>query len=498
MHFNLKIVAASDELEFKHDSALIKFFIDSDKLEKLMDEFFISFNYILGKTQRKNFLDKKSDELVYFSQADEPSVIFIKKVKLDKDFSTDFFRNYFAGLIPSLKRKNIQVAHIVVPSMIDFSDYFSNDAYMLQTMLEGIHLGNYTFDNYKSDKQRPEELSVILHYTDQKVLKNTIELTNKLMTAVFYSRDLVNEPAVVITPAELANRTKKELTSHGVKVNVFDKSELKKRKMNAILSVGGASANSPCMITMHYKPVGKSKKKIVLVGKGVCYDAGGLSIKPTSSMVDMKADMAGGAAVIGIIKAAAMMKLPVELIGVIPAVENMIGGASYKPSDIITAASGKTIEVKDTDAEGRIILADALYYASQQKPDAIIDFATLTGACVVALGEIIAGLFTQNDSLANDLLKAGIRTYERLWRLPFGNDYGDMIKSEIADVSNLGPRWGGAITAGKFLEHFVDGNIPWAHLDIAGPATKHKLNNYTEKYETGFGVRLMIEYLSKI
>ncbi len=498
MHFNLKINPAKDELIFKPDSALVKFFIETDKMERILDEFFLSLNYPLGKMQKKNFLDKKSNEFEYYSQTDEPSVIFVKKIKLDKNFSVDFFRNYFAGLIPSLKNKNVKFVHVIVPSFTNFKDYFETELEFLQTMIEGIHLGNYTFDNYKSEKQKPLELSFLIHYTDQKNLKNTIENSNTLMEGVFFTRNLVNEPAITLTPAELAGRTRKELTKLGVKVTVFNKAELKRRDMNAIIAVGGASENPPCLITMHYKPTGKSKKKIALVGKGVCYDSGGLSIKPTSSMLEMKADMAGGAAVIGIIKVAAMMKLPIELIGVVPAVENMVGGSSYKPGDVVIASSGKSIEVKDTDAEGRIVLADALHYASQQKPEEIIDFATLTGAVVVALGDIAAGLFTNDDRLADELLQSGKTTHERLWRLPFWNDYNDMIKSEIADVSNLGPRWGGAITAGKFLENFVDEKIPWAHIDLAGPAIKHKSNNYTEKFDTGFGVRLMVDYLSRV
>lgn len=498
MHFNLNINRAKDELIFKSDSALVKFFVDTEKLERVVDEFFLSLNYPLGKIQKKNFLDKKSNEFAYYSQADEPSVIFVKKIKLDKDFSVDFFRNYFAGLIPSLKKKNIKTVHVVVPLFGDFKNHFETESKFLQTMLEGIHLGNYTFDNYKSDKQKPEELSFLIHYTDQKILKGAIETSGKLMSAVFFSRDLVNEPAITLTPAEFAKRTKNELTKLGVIVSVFDKAELKKRNMNAILAVGGASNNPPCLITMHYKPAGKAKKKIALVGKGVCYDSGGLSIKPTAGMLEMKADMAGGGVVAGIIKAAAMMKLPVELIGVIPAVENMIGGSSYKPGDVVIASSGKSIEVKDTDAEGRIVLADALHYASQQKPDEIIDFATLTGAVCVALGLIAAGLFTNDNRLAEDLLKSGYQSYERLWRMPFWSDYNEMIKSEIADVSNLGPRWGGAITAGKFLEHFVDEKIPWAHIDLAGPSIKHESTNYTKNFDTGFGVRLMIDYLTRV
>ncbi len=497
MHFKLKINSAKDELKFKPDSALVKFFVDSKKFEKLVSEFFKSLKLPLGKIQKKSFLDKKANELVYHNQTGEPSVIFLKKVKIDKNFTPDFFRNYFAGLIPLLSKEKVKVLHLIVPSFDDYNKHFAGSTYFIQTMLEGIHLGNYTFDNYKSEKKKPERLTIFVHYPDQKNINAIISSTEKLIDAVYLSRDLVNHPAITITPAVLASKAKSELSKPGVKIRIFEQAELKRRKMNAILAVGSGSNNPPCLITMHYKPRVKAKKKIALVGKGVTYDSGGLSIKPTSGLLEMKADMAGGAAVIGIIKAAATMKLPLELIGVIPAVENMINGKSYKPGDIIISASGKSIEVKDTDAEGRVVLADALYYASKQKPDEIIDFATLTGACVVALGEIAAGLMTQNDKLANDLIKCGNETFERIWRLPFWNDYNDMIKSDIADVSNLGPRWGGAITAGKFLEHFVDEKIPWAHLDIAGPAIKHKSNNYTEKFDTGFGVRLMVNYLSK-
>ena len=498
MHFNIKIIAASDELKFKSQAALIKFLIESDKKEKVLDNFFSSFNFNISKLQKTNFLSDKSNQLIYFSQSVEPSLIIIKKIKKEKNFSVDFFRNYFTGLIQELTEKNILEIHVVVPFFNDFKDYFTSEAYFLQTMVEGIYLGNYTFNNYKSKKEVPAKLSIFIHDTDQKLLSKIIASTSKLMDSVYFARNLVNEPAITMTPAAFASQTKKELTKLGVRVIVFNKTELRRRKMNAILAVGAGSDNPPFLITMYYKPVGKAKKKIALVGKGVTYDSGGLSIKPTSGLLEMKADMAGGAAVIGIIKAAAMMKLPIELIGIVPAVENMIDGSSFKPSDIIISSSGKSIEVKDTDAEGRIVLADALHFASLQKPDEIIDLATLTGACVVALGEIAAGLFSEYDKLAEDLLNAGRQTHERLWRFPFWSEYKEMIKSDIADISNLGPRWGGAITAGKFLDHFVGEKIPWAHIDIAGPAIKHKSTNYTEKYDTGFGVRLIVDYLSKI
>ncbi|MEJ5351091.1 MAG: leucyl aminopeptidase [Melioribacteraceae bacterium] len=495
MLFNLKFKAADDTISFEENSALIKFFIDSEKLENQLKYFFVSLGLKLGNLQRKNFLDKKNDELIYYSTEGEPSAVFIKKIKLDKEFNQDFFRNYFAGLIKSLENKKINSIHIITPAFEHFKNYFDDISYLIQSMIEGLALGNYTFDKYKSDKKQIENIYVKIHYTDTKVLNKVIDNAEKIMSAVYFVRDLVNEPPINLTPMNFATRTKTELSKYGIDVKIFDKRELEKRKMNAILAVGNASENPPCLIVCNYKPKVKPKKKIALVGKGVTYDSGGLSIKPTSGMVEMKADMAGGAVVIGILKAAALLKLPIELIGIVPAVENMPGGKSYKPGDVIITSSGKSIEVKDTDAEGRIILADALHFASQQKPDEIIDFATLTGACVVALGEIAAGLFTSYDNLADSLIKSGYKTYERLWRMPFWNDYKSMIKSDIADVSNLGPRWGGAITAGKFLEHFVDEKIPWAHIDIAGPAIKHKSNNYTENYDTGFGVRLMIDYL---
>jgi leucyl aminopeptidase len=497
MHFKLSISAKDDQLSFKTNSALVKFFIEGDNLEKLIENFFQSFNQALNPLQKKHLLNNKNDELIYYSNGEEPTLMILKKVKIGKDFSNDFFRDYFAGLIPSIVGKEINNLHVIVPAFKHFPGHFESDKYMIQTITEGIILGNYTFDKYKSGREVEKALQVFLHYSDNKMVSRVIASTVQIMDAVCFVRDFVNEPANTLTPQEFAKRTKLEFNKTNVKVDVFDKKELQRRKMNAILAVGGASLNDPLMLVLHYKP-NSPKKKIALVGKGVTYDSGGYSIKPTASMIDMKTDMAGGAVVVGIIKAASSLKLPVEIIGVISCVENMLGGSSYKPGDIIKSYSGKTIEVKDTDAEGRIILADALTFASQQKPEEIIDFATLTGAIVVALGESMAGLFTCNDEIANKLILSSNKTSEKLWRMPFFNQYKELIKSEIADIANLGPRWGGAITAGKFLEYFVDENIPWAHLDIAGPSLKHKSTNYTEKYGTGFGVRLMIDYIQYI
>jgi leucyl aminopeptidase len=212
----------------------------------------------------------------------------------------------------------------------------------------------------------------------------------------------------------------------------------------------------------------------------------------------MKPDMSGAAVVAGTLLAAAKSNLPVDILGIIPAAENMVSGKAVRPGDIIRTASGKSIEIIDTDAEGRVILSDALDYASKGKPDVIIDLATLTGSCVVALGEFVAGLFTKDEALSKEIYSAGLVTHDRVWPMPMWDDYHEMIKSDIADVKNLGGKWGGAISAAKFLENFVDKKIPWAHLDIAGPSMANNYNNYTKKYMTGFGVRLLFEYLRKI
>ncbi|MFA3781449.1 leucyl aminopeptidase [Melioribacteraceae bacterium 4301-Me] len=497
MLFKLNFASYKDVVKLERYSALVKFISTDENVKKELELFEDKVSIKLSSLQRKIFLDEKTNSIVLNNSLKEPSVVYLYKVNIKKNFTVDYFRNILAGLTQSLKNSGLSSLNILVPDYHLYDKYFDKE-YYYQTFLEGIWLGNYTFDKYLSEKENPKKLIVNLYSSDYIIIKRIIKVTEHIMQSVYFARDLVNEPAVALTPMELAKRTKIELTKRNVNVKIFDKRELQKRKMGAILAVGGSSINQPCLIVMHYKPKRKAKKKIVLVGKGVTYDSGGLSIKPTSGMIEMKADMAGGALVIGIMRAIALANLPIEIVGIVPAVENMLAGGSYKPGDIIKTSSGKTIEVKDTDAEGRIILADALEYASKLKPDQIIDFATLTGACVVALGEIAAGLMTEDDNLAEALLKSSNLTFERIWRLPFWKDYKDMIKSDIADVSNLGPRWGGAITAGKFLEHFVDEKIPWAHLDIAGPAIKHKSTNYTEKYDTGFGIRLMFDYLSKI
>ncbi len=490
MIFNLKFHHSKEIKRFTNKSAQIIFCINNKEFESNIKKL----NLGISQIQKKFFFDDETPELRYWNNS-EPQLIIFKKIALDKKFNNDFFRDYLAGVIQSFEKLELSNLVVQLPPFSMFKNFFLNEEYFYQTFVEGIYLGNYNFNEYKKEKKKIKSLSINLISQSTQKVKNAISVGEKIGQAVYFTRDLVNEPANTLTPQEFSKRVKNEFKSSLVTVKIFNEKELQKRKMNAILSVGKGSDNKPQLIIAHYKPKVKSIKKIALVGKGVTYDTGGLSIKPTEGMLEMKADMAGGATVFGIIKAAVLNNLPVEIIGIVPAVENAISGNAYKPGDIISTASGKTIEVKNTDAEGRIVLADALEFASKQKPDEIIDFATLTGAVAVALGLFTAGIFTKSEKMAKSLLSASQVTYEHIWRLPFSDEFNKLLESKIADVSNLGPRWGGAITAGKFLEHFVEENIPWTHIDLAGPALKHDLAKYTKDYCTGFGVRLIYNYL---
>lgn len=493
MIFDIKISTVSQINNLKENSAHVLFINDTENL----NDFIKKHKLLISEPQKDQLCDEKISEIKLWNSS-VPELTILKKIKIDKKFSNDFFRNYLAGIVQYLENQKLKNLYINLPDFKVFEIYFKSEEYFFRTILEGIFLGNYNFKKYIKQTDRKKILNVTIETKDQKTVKKIVQENENIVQSVYFTRNLVNEPANILTPIEFANRIKNEFKNSSVKVSVFDEAALKKQKMNAVLSVGKGSSNKPVMIIAKYNPKEKAKLKICLVGKGVTYDTGGLSIKPTAGMLNMKADMAGGAAVFGIIKAVEKNNLPIEIIGIVPAVENAISGNSYKPGDIISTSSGKTIEVKDTDAEGRIILADALEFASKQKPDEIIDFATLTGAVAVALGLFTAGIFTKSDDIADRLIKSSQETYEHLWRLPFWDEFNSLMDSKIADVSNLGPRWGGAISAGKFLERFVDENIPYAHIDIAGPAIEHDLTNYTKDYCTGFGVRFMYEYLKDI
>lgn len=500
--FELKLNFGAKKIVYKNLSLAIKFFIDDGSLKKNISNIERIFNCRLTELQKTNFISKDVDEIRVSKPSGKPDEIILKKVKLNDQFDVDFFRNYLSSLIERISNEQIKYLHITIPSFGIFKKYFNDEEYFYQTFAEGIYFGNYSFDRYKSNKKSLKPLEVFFYAENEKKVKNAINTAKILMPAVYFVRDLQNEPSNELTPEMLARQISSEARKAGIKVTVLNDKEIAKRNMGGLIAVGKGSINKPRFIILEYKPpikAGKSKKSkiktVALVGKGMTFDSGGISIKPAKSMGEMKNDMAGASVVAGTLIAAAKSKLPVHLYGLIPAAENMPSGESFKPGDIIKTASGKTIEIDDTDAEGRVILADALDYASKLKPNQIIDLATLTGACVVALGEFVAGLFTKNDDLANKLYLSGMKTFDRVWRLPLWDDYHKLNESSVADVKNLGGRWGGAISAAKFLENFVDKKIPWAHLDIAGPSIYNDSRHYTKKYMTGFGVRLLFDYL---
>jgi leucyl aminopeptidase len=488
------------KLVFKSFSTAVYFVADDKSIKINLAKLEKKFKIRLSELHLKNLLSKKNKQIIISNLKGKPESLILHKYKTDEKFTADYFRNLLAGLIKDLKNNETQTFHLFLPDYDLLKKYFDNEEYFYRTFLEGISLGNYSFDKYKKEKEKIKNLSIFVYAGNYELLNSALKKHNAVIEGVFFTKDLQNEPGSALRPFELADRIKETLTKYGLKVTVFDEKEIKKRNMGGLIAVGQGSSAKPRFIVVEYNPKGivSSQKKIVLVGKGVTFDTGGYCIKPWQGMSEMKADMSGAALVAGTMLAAAKANFPIKILGVIPAAENMINGEAMRPGDVVKTASGKTIEVGHTDAEGRMILADALDYASKQKPDEIIDFATLTGACVVALGLNAAGLFTKNDKLAEDLYKIGMKTNDRVWRLPMWDEYHKDNESKIADVNNDGGRWGGAIVAAKFLENFVDKKIPWAHIDIAGPAIANDLTNYNKTYMTGFGVRLVFEYLSQI
>ncbi len=498
--FKLFLKSDDGKISYKSLSVSLKYLVDEKKLERSLTNLEKLSELKISNLQKKNFLSKDNSEIRVSTKSGKPDEMLLKKVVMDKSFTIDYFRNHLAGTIQNLSKEELSELHIFIPEYEIFEKYFINEDYYLQTFVEGIQLGNYEFYKYKEKQSAPKKLNVYFHYPKKEKIKNVIRNAVNLFEGVKFTKDLQNEPGNYLYPDKLAELISKTLKPLGVKIKIFDEKELKKRNMGGLLAVGMGSENPPRMIILQYNGIKNKKKKpnklTALVGKGVTFDTGGISIKPASQMGEMKADMSGAAVVAGVIYAAAKNKMPINLLGIIPTAENMPSGSSMRPGDIVITASGKSIEVDNTDAEGRMILADALDYASKQSPSEIIDLATLTGACVVALGEYTAGLFTKNDSLAKGLFNSGMQTFERVWRLPLWDEYNQLNKSDVADVKNVGGRWGGAISAAKFLENFVDEKIPWAHLDIAGPSMGNDLTNYSKKFMTGFGVRLLVDYLS--
>ena len=359
----------------------------------------------------------------------------------------------------------------------------------------GFNLKSYTFNKYKTLNKNKIDTKINLKIitSNKEKIKERYKYYDSIKEGVFLTRDLVSEPPNVLTPKAYVYEIKK-LSKLGLKIKAYDEKEMRKLGLNALLGVGQGSVNETYLVTIEWNGKKNSKQNhLAFVGKGVCFDTGGISIKPARFMEEMKYDMAGSAVVVGLLKSFALRKAKVNAVGVVGLVENMPGGNAQRPGDIVKSYSGKTIEVLNTDAEGRLVLADALTFTEKKyKPKFIIDLATLTGAIIVSLGEEYAGLFSNNDELSKNIFKAGENVNEKVWRLPLHKNYDKLIDSKIADVQNINYAGGaGSVTAAQFLQRFIKDKTPWAHLDIAGMAFSKKAANLNPGGATGFGVRLL-------
>jgi len=365
-----------------------------------------------------------------------------------------------------------------------------------QAIVEGVVLGSYAFDDYRRAKKATKITAVTVVVADgAAVVKRGVARGEAVANAVVWARNMVNMPARELSPEAFARAATQLLRGRGVRVEVFDVPAMRRQRLGGILGVGQGSKQPPRLVKMTYNPAG-ARGSIALVGKGVVFDSGGLSLKTGSGMETMKTDMGGAAAVIAAMSALAALDVKTKVVAYTPMVENMPSGEAIRPGDVLTFRNGKTAEVLNTDAEGRLILADGLSLAAEGKPDAIIDLATLTGACMVALGDKIAGLMSNDDALRDRVEAAAQRSGESVWRLPLPKEYRKLIDSEIADIKNIGSGgYGGALTAGLFLEEFVNG-VPWVHLDIAGPGRAAADDGVVRKGGTGFGVRTLLELVS--
>ncbi len=452
----------------------------------------------------KEFNGEKDDSVMLFepSESKAERILFIGIGKLDK-INAEVLRSFAGKTIKQLIPKELSEIIICAPSP---EKLHLTEEVVLGAIFEGAFLGNHIFDKYKKDKKR-KPLKTVSVFTDSKTAKSQRLLASRIQTVcrgTILAREWVSMPPNEKQPERLVRSMVKAAEKEDLSFTILDEKALKQNGMGAILAVGSGSRSKPRLLILDYNPfknrkAPKTKKTFVLVGKGVTFDSGGINLKPSGSLDEMKMDMSGAASVAATLITLARLKHKFRVVGVLPVVENMPSGEATRPGDIIKTYSGKTVEIGNTDAEGRLILIDAMSYAIKMfKPDVMIDMATLTGACIIALGEKIAGVFSTDEPLVKDIVASGEATAERCWPMPMPEDYKPLLKSEFADINNMSStRWGGAITAALFLSEFVE-DTRWAHIDIAGPAYSKKSGDYCGAGGTGFGVRLLIDFLTKI
>ena len=439
----------------------------------------------------KSLKEKKQKDEISSLDISEKKKCFIIKIK--NKFENCYFEEIGGSFFTHIKNyKTINSVDIYADSLNENKDKLSK---LFSEFIFGFNLKSYIFNKYKTLNK--EKINKKVNYkiisSNKKNIENNYKYYNAIKEGVFLARDLVSEPPNVLNPKTYVQEIKK-LSKLGLKVKAYNEKELKKLGLNALLGVGLGSSNETYLVTLEWHGKKESKQKpLAFVGKGVCFDTGGISLKPAKFMEEMKYDMAGSAVVVGLLKSFALRKAKINAIGVVGLVENMPGSKAQRPGDIVKSYSGKTIEVLNTDAEGRLVLADALSFAEKiYKPKFIIDLATLTGAIIISLGEEYAGLFSNNDELSKNIFEASKNVNEKVWRLPLHKNYDKLMDSTIADVQNINYAGGaGSITAAQFLQRFILNKTPWAHLDIAGMAFSKKAANLNPGGATGFGVRLL-------
>jgi leucyl aminopeptidase len=439
-----------------------------------------------------NLFKGKHSELLLIPSTNyiKPKSILMTGLGKKSEINLEKIRQAGGKCLTFLKGKNVKT--VAISSRL-FSDINISPSYFI----EGILLSNYRFKKYKRQYEKEEDTNIedlILLSKYSRELNNELYYIKILTSAVHFTRDLVNTPANDMTPKKLSD-VAKSLSKNNISVKVMEKGECDKLGLNLFLSVSRGSKEQPKFIVLHYK--GKNTPPLILIGKSITFDSGGISLKPSDGMDKMKYDMAGGAAVLGIFKAVSELNLPINLIGILPATENLPGGSATRPGDIVTSLDGKTVEIENTDAEGRLTLADAISYAKRFKPKAIIDIATLTGACSVALGNEAIAMMGNDRDLIERLKRSGEETHERTWEMPLFNEYKEYIKSDTADLKNTGGRTGSLVTSGYFLYEFAE-KTPWVHLDIASTAWVDKDKPYIPKGATGIGVRLILNFLKEL
>jgi len=475
------------------DLLAIPFFQKKKKAESAVDIEHLK-SHVKIPLETEDFKAKEGEILIiYVDEKHEQRVALVGLGEQDQ-LTKEKLRRVYASLAKACQSRKLKSINLLLPKISAI-----NEADLVGGIAEGLLLANYAFTKNKSLSIKDNPTVLLEKATLIGTGKHILSIANKYKTiseGVYLARDLVNGNADDITPQYLAKTAQsfaKKLPH--VKTTVFDKKRIQKEKMGLLLAVSRGSMQDPVLIIVEYTGNPKSKDKTVVVGKGITYDTGGLNMKPTGSMETMKCDMGGAAAALGTIYVAAKLGLKINVTAVVPSTENSVSAASYKPGDVYNSYLGKTVEVGNTDAEGRLVLADALAYAVDHlKPTRMIDFATLTGAIDVALGAETAGIMSNNNTLADQLIQSGLNTYERAWRMPLHEEYKEQLKSDIADIKNIGGRSAGAITAAVFLQEFV-GKTPWAHFDIAATAYLSEPRRYHPKYGTGVGVRLMIDFL---